>query len=241
MAGSAPYLFFGRDANNNAQKIRLVDSGQKDELDKPIYDLAVASVARPPDVGLNGGAYEITGLSGTIAANLGGGSNVFAFRLPAAPALLAVIGRIAVAMNSLGTGFTAGVGQFALFPVRGAWTGGAGGQNAIDLSAGAGRLRTSYPNSQEGAAAITISNTGALGALTGGSVDGSPLTRQIFGVNASTNAVQLATTNLLNQDNPNESPLILVAQEGFLIQATVPATGTWQMAVTVSWAEVAAF
>ena len=36
---------------------------------------------------------------------------------------------------------------------------------------------------------------------------------------------------------PSDQPLVFANQEGFVIKATVPATGTWQLGVDVSWDE----
>lgn len=50
-------------------------------------------------------------------------------------------------------------------------------------------------------------------------------------------------TTLFEPDQGDgEHPLTLVQNEGFSIRSVaVPATGTWQVAVVVTWAEVALF
>jgi hypothetical protein len=40
---------------------------------------------------------------------------------------------------------------------------------------------------------------------------------------------------------PGEHPLILAQNEGIVIQATVPATGTWQFGVKIDWTEITAY
>jgi hypothetical protein len=40
---------------------------------------------------------------------------------------------------------------------------------------------------------------------------------------------------------PGEHPLVLAQNEGFVIQATVPATGVWFFAVKVDWVEIATY
>ncbi len=58
-----------------------------------------------------------------------------------------------------------------------------------------------------------------------------------FGISTATNTVHLATTDLWMP--PYDSgPLILTPSEGFVIRATVPATGVWQAIVNVDWREV---
>lgn len=50
-----------------------------------------------------------------------------------------------------------------------------------------------------------------------------------------------ATANLWAPDQSSAWPLELAANEGFIVRATVPATGTWQAQVTVEWSEVNVF
>jgi hypothetical protein len=40
---------------------------------------------------------------------------------------------------------------------------------------------------------------------------------------------------------PGEHPLVLAQNEGFVIEATVPATGVWFFGVKVDWVEIAAY
>jgi hypothetical protein len=40
---------------------------------------------------------------------------------------------------------------------------------------------------------------------------------------------------------PGEHPLVLAQNEGFVIQATVPATGVWFFAVKADWVEIATY
>jgi hypothetical protein len=61
-----------------------------------------------------------------------------------------------------------------------------------------------------------------------------------FAVSAATNTVHLSTADgvLWDPDRHHEDPIVLAANEGFVIRATVPATGTWQGVVSVDWREV---
>ena len=47
--------------------------------------------------------------------------------------------------------------------------------------------------------------------------------------------------DLFHADPGSESPLVLAQNEGFVIRATVPATGTWQFGCTVTWTELTAY
>jgi hypothetical protein len=46
---------------------------------------------------------------------------------------------------------------------------------------------------------------------------------------------------MFGEDPGPEMPLLLAQNEGFVLRATVPATGTWQFGVTVVWAEITAY
>jgi hypothetical protein len=39
----------------------------------------------------------------------------------------------------------------------------------------------------------------------------------------------------------NPAPMVLAQNEGVVIRATVPATGTWGHGVTMAWSEVATY
>jgi hypothetical protein len=44
--------------------------------------------------------------------------------------------------------------------------------------------------------------------------------------------------DLFALDVSGEWPLVLVQNEGFIIRATVPATGTWEFGVLLEWSEI---
>ena len=201
--------------------------------------LAVKVVQRPIDIG-SLGAYSLSMVSGTIAAGQGAASPVFAFRWADATRYC-LIRRISVSMASLGTGFTAGVGLFNLFFAR-AFTGMDTGGTSPTLTGNNNKRATSMGTTLVTGANVMIANTAALGAGTRTN-DSNPLKNIQFGVNASTNTIQLATSLLDNLDSSHEFPIVLApgSGEGIEIQATVPATGTWQLMVQVDWEEVTAY
>jgi hypothetical protein len=173
-----------------------------------------------------------------MAAGLGGASPVFAFRWTNAN--LCLVRKVALSMNSLGTGFTAGVGLFEMMAAR-AWSAADTGGGTLTITTNNAKRRTSFGTTlvQE----IRQSTTATLTAGTR-TLDANPHATVQFAVSASTNAVQLATTAIWNPDFSGEWPLVLTntgGGEGFVIRATVPATGTWQMQVSVEWCEVSAF
>jgi hypothetical protein len=86
-----------------------------------------------------------------------------------------------------------------------------------------------------------MSSTATLSAGTR-TLDSQALGTIVFGVNTTANVVQLATSDLLTAaQGYNGWPLVLAQNEGFEIQATVPATGTWVGIATVYWSEYSAF
>ncbi len=49
------------------------------------------------------------------------------------------------------------------------------------------------------------------------------------------------STVMYNCEGMGEYPIVFAANEGFVIQATVPATGTWTFSVDVKWYEVSSY
>jgi hypothetical protein len=241
-------VILGRDDNGQVVYGGLIDSGLLDGEGNHLFflpngqveanSLAQRVVARPTDVG-SLGAYVTSVLTGTMAAGIAGASPVFSFRNGGASVTnLVLIKRVAVAMTSLGTGFTAGVGLFEMFAARAfsvADTGGAG----VNVSGNFNKLRTSFASSF-----VTNSRIATTAALTPGTrtLDGNAMGQIFFAVSTALNTVMLPTTDIFKRDlGAGDWPYIAAQNEGFIIQATVPATGTWQMQVLVDWLEVAAF
>lgn len=247
MPPSLKAVVIGRDQYGNIVPIVVNNTGLVDDTGNPLYSmgavvepnsLAQRITARPTDVGAQG-AFAFSVLSGTIAAGLAANSPVFAFRWAQTPQL-ALIKRLAVSMTALGTAFTAGVGRLDLFVARSYSAADTGG-TAVNIGAGKQKYRTSFGDSLIGASQIEIANTGTLTAGTR-TLDTQALSQIVFGVTTATNAVMLATANLLQRDQgAADWPLVLAQNEGVVIQATVPATGTWQLQVMLDWQEVGTF
>lgn len=190
---------------------------------------------RPIDVGALG-SYSASVVSGIMAAGIAGASPILAFRWAPAtvPTSLALIRRVKLTAWNLGTGFTAGVFTFNLFVAR-AFTVQDTGGGAVTLTTNNAKLRTSHAVTQ---ATIQASATATLTAGTRVK-DTNPL-RTISGVVANAAfAAMLPDTEVLSADG-SRYPLTLSTGEGFAIEATVPATGTWSWACAVDWDEVAA-
>jgi hypothetical protein len=63
----------------------------------------------------------------------------------------------------------------------------------------------------------------------------------VAGVLATAGTTLLTTVSLFSPDYSGEWPLVLAQNEGFVVQATVPATGTWAFQAIIEWSEVTSF
>lgn len=212
---------------------------------------------RPLDVGTLG-AYQISGTSGTMAAGLAGGSTVFSCRWGDSTRTM-LVRRVGILAQNAGTAFAAGLLTFDMIVAR-AFTASDSAQTTLTPTANSQKKRTSF-----GTTLLTdlrISNTAAITVGTR-TLDAQPLatvkgavqataTNYIFiGDQVSTyagmTAAAIAATSYGSSrcldiwfpEIGNSWPLVLVQNEGFIIRATVPATGTWTLTVEMEWAEVA--
>jgi len=172
--------------------------------------------------------------SGTMAAGLAGGAPVFSFRYGAAN--LAIIRKVIAEADDITTAFVAGAGKFDLIAAR-SFTASDTGGTAGTLTTNNGKLRTSFVAT--GVSDFRISSTATLTAGTR-TLDAQPLASVEFAVSTAIDAGLLPTTNLFLAEI-GQSPFILAQNEGFVIQATVPGTGTWVFSARVCWDEVSAF
>jgi hypothetical protein len=193
---------------------------------------AARTTSYPQDV-TTGGSYAACGITGTMAAALAANAPVFAVRNSSAT-ITVLIRKVSVAMQSLGTGFTAGNGTFKMIAARSFSASDTGG-GAVTLTTNNGKRRTNFATSA--LAQMQVSTTATLTAGTR-TLDATPLSVISYGVSATANATMLPTTNIWQPDFASEWPLVLVQNEGFEIQATVPATGTWQGVFCAEWIEV---
>lgn len=214
---------------------------------------AIRKEDRPIDVGSLGG-YQGSWTSGTIAAGLAGGSTIFSCRWGDATRTM-LVRRISLLCQNAGTAFAAGLFTFDCIVAR-SFTASDSTQTSVLPTGNSQKKRTSF-----GTTLITdlrISNTGAITAGTR-TLDGAPLTTIKGAVPATaTNylfvpcsgnpmtAAAIAATgvfggrgiDLLWPEIGNSWPIVLVQNEGFIIRATVPGTGTWTATVEMEWAEV---
>lgn len=195
--------------------------------------LALRSNARPMNIGAFG-SFSVGTPGGVEAAGAAANSPIFTFRSAAAAGPNCLIRRVMLSAIGLGTSFTAGSGLFQLFVCRSFTVSDTGG-TALTMTTNNGKRRTSFATSA--AQDIRYSTTGVLTAGTR-TTDATPIS-SVFGVCSNTASVVILPPTELLRPYDCDWPLVLAPNEGFTIQATVAATGTWSAAVTVDWDEVA--
>lgn len=199
--------------------------------------LAARVVVRPDDYGTQG-IYALGGASGTITAGMAAGSSVFAFRY--AGSSLCIIKKVVVSAGGTATTFTAGLVNFSLFAARSFSAIDTGGTSLLpNTNTNSQRLRTSMAATAVGTGNIVIANTGA---LTPGSrtLDSQPLA-QIESSVPATAGTPLVPPFALFDQRVGEYPLVCTNNEGVVLQGTVPATGTWVLAVSIAWEELSTY
>jgi hypothetical protein len=185
------------------------------------------------------GTYSVSHLSGTMAAGLAAASEILQFRYVGVANTTRRALIHSVTLNGLSgsaTAFTAGFGKVDLVIAR-AWTVDGGAGTVLTLTGDEGSLRTSN------ATPVATIRASATAACTAGTkvLDTQPagLHALQFGVVVSVNYVPQQVP--LFDELAQQHPIILAAQEGFVVRATVPATGTWQFGLTVRWSEVESY
>ena len=183
------------------------------------------------------GSFALSAASGTMAAGLAANSPIASFRWGGTNPSLALVRKIYMTAANAGTGFTAGTAEFDLFAARGFTVSDSTG-NAATLTGNNGKLRTTY-----GATLTADFRVAATGTLTVGTrtLDATPLNRILLGIPATASIQLLNPGTLIWDERVGEQPLILANNEGFVIQATVPATGTWVFGVSVVLDEVTTY
>lgn len=180
------------------------------------------------------GIFSMSGVTGVMAAGLAAFSTVYSFRWGAATGACALIKRITLSAGVDTVAFAAGTCWFDLYIARG-WTASDSGGTTLTPSGNSNKLRTSMSPSLVTDARISSTAVLTLGTRTR---DPNAFSSWCVGGGLTAGARILPPTPILDV-RPGEFPLILERNEGFMIIATVPATGTWKMGVKVDWLEVA--
>lgn len=126
-------------------------------------------------------------------------------------------------------------------------TGAAGTAGAPATTDDAGGLTLTTNNAKrftaDGTTLLSSARISSTATLTAGTrtLDAQAFGAVQFAVSTAQNTVHLSSRDGdLWRSDPDKFPLVLTPSEGFVIRATVPATGTWQGVVTVEWREVIA-
>ena len=182
------------------------------------------------------GRYIIGGGSGVMTAGLAANAPIFSFRWASAAAL-ACVRRIRISAGGI-TAFTAGRVIFAGILARSFSVSDTGGTSVVP-SAGQNLRRTGMASS-----VLTDARAATTGALVVGTrtLDAVGFSAIIVSTPATAGTIIVPSADLLRPpESAEDYPLVLTANEGFVIQATVPAGGTWAFAVDVEWDEVTAY
>jgi hypothetical protein len=210
-------------------RMRDISAGGDGSLQRSL----IFATAVPVDFG-GGGSFQRASKGGTMAANIGAAAPIYSFQWPSVTAI-ALIRRVRISAWSVDTGFTPGLAEFDMVTAR-AFTLQLSGGAQANLAGNNGKLRTSMGSSQ---ANIVYALTAA---LTGGTytLDPGPGATERWVTAVGSNIYTPITLGMMKlfEKPQGEMPLLLAQQEGFIIQATVPQTGTWAYSITTEWDEV---
>jgi len=214
-------------------------SGVVAEVDGTTYR-ALRVTIRPVDYGALG-QYRLSLLTGTMAAGLAASSQIFQARWTSTPQLAIVWGLSMDGFFGGTSAFTAGFALFNLTIAR-VWTVDGSGGTSATLTGNNQKLRTSMGTTLMGA--IRIASTGALGAGTS-TLDGQAEGQIAVSIGTVASVNYFGQVGLYGasslEDGGNPAPIVLAQNEGIVVRASVPATGTWRTGVTMAWSEVAAY
>lgn len=196
--------------------------------------LALRTVQRPDDIG-SLGAYSISMTTGVMAAGLAANSEVFQFRWTDATRLCLI--RL-VRFDGAGgiAAFAAGAYRFEAMIARSFSAAGTGG-TAATITGNNQKRRTSMGTTLLGEARCATT-----AALTAGTktLDSQGIGAAAGGLTA-TAGDKMSPGVLFDAEEGAKYPIILAQNEGVIIRATVPATGTWTGAFTFKWMELTAY
>ena len=186
------------------------------------------------------GHYAVAVQTGAIAAGASADSEVMQFRWDTS-GKLAIITEVTVTGMRATTAFAVGVITLKATIARAYTVNGSGG-TALGFTGDNAALRTNMADSA--VSDFRIATTAALTAGTAVLEDndiGQITTHSSGGFSAATpiiGSIYLPTTTLFRADIQNgQYPLVLASDEGFVVRATVPATGVWNLGLLVKWAE----
>ena len=176
-------------------------------------------------------SYHHAAVSGIMAAALAADSEIYQFRWTSTTHR-AVISAVHFSAANNGTAFAAGSSVFRARAAR-AWTVAGTGGTVVTPADHSNKNHVAMATAR--VTEIRVASTAALGAGTK-TLDAQNVAALVSGVTVSAGAVIAPIQDMLSPHTTY--PLILSADEGFVIHATVPATGTWKFHVEVEWFEI---
>ena len=189
--------------------------------------------------------YAVAVQTGAIAAGAGANSEVLQFRWDNAN-YRAAITEVSVTGMIATTAFAVGAITLKMTESRAFTADGSGGTALVfggDSNVDNAALRTTMADSRvdDFRIATTAALTAGTQALEANDI-GQITTHSSGGTGAATpiiGSIYLPTNTLFAADQvKGQYPLVLAADEGFVVRATVPGTGVWILGLLVRWAEV---
>jgi hypothetical protein len=173
------------------------------------------------------GIYSLCGVTGVMAAGLAANSELFQFRYTGADVCLVR----EVTFDGMGgiVAFAAGAASFQLFKAN-AWTVDGSGGSSLTLSGDNNKNKTSMTQALSSVVTARVSSTAALTAGTK-TLDANPRGSVVGGLTVT--AGDKIPKAPLYSDVSGRYPIACVNQEGIVVRATVPATGTWTGGVSI--------
>jgi hypothetical protein len=195
---------------------------------------ALRAVLRPNDPGALG-QYKFALQNGLMVAGLAANSPIVSFRYGGAA--VCTLRRITFSAGVNTTAFALGAAQFDLFAAR-SFTASDSGGTAANLSGNNAKLRTAYASSALADFRCSSTATLTAGTRTLDAQGWASLVRSI----AATTALDIVNPETeIFKALPGDQRGVFVTNEGFVIQASVPATGTWNFTVGVEYDELASW
>lgn len=197
---------------------------------------ALRVTGRPVSIGARG-AYSLSVTSGVMAAGLASNSEIFQFRWTSST-IQALLRSVRIEAGNAGTAFAAGVATFGMRIAR-SWSADGTGGTAITFGLNDQKKKTAWATTAAPSnAGVRVASTAALGAGTK-TLDGNDFAGLTCGVLATAGHTILTPgTYLWERNTADEWPVIFAANEGFVVRATVPITGTWTFNLDMEWNEI---
>lgn len=177
------------------------------------------------------GIYGIGAVTGVMAAGLAANSPVFAFRNTTTNQYL--LKRILISAGNTGTAFAAGTIVWNAFIAR-SWSASDTGGTALTAPS---KFKAAMAASGIGDMRVSATATLTAGTRT---KDGNPFTSLTQSIVATAGSILTQPTEMFRAA-AGDYPVIFGQNEGFVMEASVPATGTWTASISIIWEELATY